>query len=94
MLGEGTDLTAHGSVQLSGDRALDLTADGRLDLKLLSGFDPDLTSSGLVTMNMTVGGTVADPFPQGHVSGDQWFALLRQAAQWLERTQRLNFLHS
>jgi translocation and assembly module TamB len=66
LLGEGTDLTAHGSVQLSGARALDLTADGRLDLKLLSSFDPDFTSSGLVTMNLTVGGTIADPLPQGH----------------------------
>ena len=27
MLGEGTDLTAHGSIQLSGTRALDLTAE-------------------------------------------------------------------
>jgi len=49
MLGEGTDLTAHGSMQLSGARPLDLAADGRLDLKLLSSFDPDLTASGLVT---------------------------------------------
>jgi translocation and assembly module TamB len=66
LVGEGTDLTAHGSVQLSGDRSLDLTADGRLDLKLLSSFDPDFTSSGLVTMNVTVGGTLAEPLPQGH----------------------------
>jgi translocation and assembly module TamB len=66
LLGEGTDLTAHGALQLSGDRALDLAANGRLDLKLLSSFDPDLTSSGLVTMNVTVGGTLVDPLPQGH----------------------------
>ncbi len=65
LVGEGTDLTAHGSMQLSGARTIDLTADGRLDLKLLSGFDPDFTSSGLVTMNLTVGGTLADPLPQG-----------------------------
>jgi translocation and assembly module TamB len=67
LLGEGTDLTAHGSVQLSGARALNLAADGRLDLKLLSTFDPDFTSSGLVTMNLTVGGTIAEPLPQGHL---------------------------
>jgi translocation and assembly module TamB len=67
MLGEGTDLTAHGTVQISGARALDLTADGRLDLKLLSSFAPDLTSSGLVTMKLTVGGTVTEPLPQGHI---------------------------
>ena len=65
LLGEGTDLTVRGSMQLSGARTLDLTADGRVDLKLLSSFDPDFTSSGLVTMNMTVGGTLGEPFPQG-----------------------------
>jgi len=65
LLGEGTDLTAHGSLQLSGARSLDFTADGRLDLKLLSSFDSDFTSSGLVAMNVTVGGTLDDPLPQG-----------------------------
>ncbi|MGA8619946.1 MAG: translocation/assembly module TamB domain-containing protein [Candidatus Sulfotelmatobacter sp.] len=67
LLGDGTDLTAHGSVQFSGDKALDLTADGRLDLKLLSTFDPNFTASGVVAMNLTVGGTLADPFPQGRL---------------------------
>ncbi len=67
LLGEGTDLTLHGSLQLSGAHSLDLAADGRLDLKLLSGFDPDFAASGLVTMNMSVGGTWADPLPQGHI---------------------------
>jgi translocation and assembly module TamB len=67
MLGEGTDLTARGSVQLSGARNLDLAAEGRLDLKLLSGFDPDIAATGLVTMNMTVGGSLADPLPQGRL---------------------------
>jgi translocation and assembly module TamB len=65
LVGEGTDLTVHGFVQLSGARTLDLTADGRLDLKLLSSFDPDFASAGIVTMNVTVGGTLAEPSPQG-----------------------------
>ncbi|MGA9712555.1 MAG: translocation/assembly module TamB domain-containing protein [Candidatus Sulfotelmatobacter sp.] len=66
-VGEGTDLTAHGSVQLSGDRKLDLTAEGHLDLKLLSSFDSNVTSSGLATLNLKVGGTLADPFPHGQL---------------------------
>jgi translocation and assembly module TamB len=65
LLGEGTDLNAHGSIHLTGTRALDLTAQGRLDLKLLSSVNPDFTSSGFVTMNVTVSGTLADPLPQG-----------------------------
>jgi translocation and assembly module TamB len=65
LVGEGTDLTARGTIQLSGARTIDLTADGRLDLKLLSSFDPDFTASGIVTMNLTVGGTLVEPMPQG-----------------------------
>lgn len=66
LVGEGADLTVHGVIQLSRSRSLDLAADGRFDMKLLSVFDPDFTSSGLVTMSMTVGGTLAEPLPQGH----------------------------
>ena len=65
VVGEATDLSAHGSIKLSGDRSLDLAADGHVDLKLLSSFYPDFTSSGLVTMNLTVGGTLTNPLPQG-----------------------------
>ncbi|HVI10063.1 MAG TPA: translocation/assembly module TamB domain-containing protein [Candidatus Binatia bacterium] len=67
LVGNGTDLTARGTVQLSGDNNLDLAADGHADLALLSAFDSDFTSSGLVTLNMTVGGTYSDPLPQGSV---------------------------
>jgi translocation and assembly module TamB len=65
LLGDGTDLTAHGSIELSGARALNLNAEGRLDLKLLAGVNPDITSSGLLSMNVTVGGTLANPLPEG-----------------------------
>jgi translocation and assembly module TamB len=66
-VGEGTDLTAHGSAHLAGSRELDLAAEGHVDLKLLNSFDPDLAASGVMTMNMTVGGTIAEPFPQGRL---------------------------
>jgi translocation and assembly module TamB len=71
LLGDGTDLTARGSVQLVEPYALDFITDGHLDLKLLSDFNSDFTSSGVVTMNMTVAGTFDDPLPQGtlQVSG-------------------------
>jgi translocation and assembly module TamB len=66
-VGEGTDLTAHGSAHLAGSRELDLAAEGHVDLKLLNSFDPDLAASGVMTMNMTLGGTIAEPFPQGRL---------------------------
>ncbi|MGC1371332.1 MAG: translocation/assembly module TamB domain-containing protein, partial [Candidatus Sulfotelmatobacter sp.] len=67
LAGDGTDLAAYGTVQLSGAHALDLTADGRADLKLLSMLDTNFATSGLVSTNLTVSGTFADPLPQGHV---------------------------
>ncbi len=67
MLGEGTDLTAHGSVQISGPRELDLSAEGRFDLKLLSGVDPNFAATGLVSLSMTVAGTLTEPLPQGRL---------------------------
>jgi translocation and assembly module TamB len=66
-VGEGTDLTARGSVHLAGLRELDLSAEGHVDLKLLNSFDSDLAASGTMTMNMTVSGTIAEPFPQGRL---------------------------
>jgi translocation and assembly module TamB len=67
MAGEGTDFTAHGSVQFAGSRDLDLTVNGKVDLKLLNSVDADFTGSGLLAMDMNVGGTVSDPLPQGHL---------------------------
>ncbi len=89
MLGEGTDISARGSVQLSGARAIDLAAEGRLDLKLLGGLDPNLSAAGLVTMNLTVGGTVAEPYPQGRLqfsSGSLSYATLPSGVNDLNGT--------
>jgi translocation and assembly module TamB len=67
LVGEGTDVTGHGSIQFTGPQALDLTADGHIDLKLLGGFDANLTSSGLATVHLNVGGSLSEPLPQGTV---------------------------
>lgn len=67
MVGEGTDLTGHGSIGFGGTRDLDLAADGQVDLKLFAGFDPDLTASGMAMVHMTVGGTLSEPMPQGTI---------------------------
>ncbi|MEO6120222.1 MAG: translocation/assembly module TamB domain-containing protein [Terriglobales bacterium] len=65
--GEGTDLTAEGSVQLAGNRALNLRANGVANLKLFQGFSPGLMSYGVTTLNMTVAGTMAKPAMTGQV---------------------------
>ena len=67
LVGEGTDVTGHGSIQFTGPRQLDLTGDGQANLALLGGFDPNLTASGLTTFHMTVGGTLNQPLPQGRI---------------------------
>lgn len=67
LIGEGTDVTAHGAIHLAGPKELDLAAEGQADLKLLGALDPNLTTSGLMTMHMTVSGTLSDPLPQGTI---------------------------
>jgi len=67
MVGEGTDITGHGSISWANSRDIDLAADGQIDLKLLGSFDPDLTASGLTSVHVTVGGTLDEPLPQGRI---------------------------
>jgi translocation and assembly module TamB len=67
LLGEGTDIRGHGSVRISPPYSLDLAADGRLDMKLLSSFDANLVTSGLASIQINVGGTFDDPLPQGQL---------------------------
>lgn len=67
LVAEGTDLSARGTLQLSGARNIDLVADGHADLKLLSTLDPNFTAAGMLSANLTVAGTMSDPFPQGRM---------------------------
>jgi len=63
--GERTDLTGNGTVELSGDRKLNLHTRGRVSLRLLESFNHDFTSSGIVTVDLNVAGTVQNPAAQG-----------------------------
>jgi translocation and assembly module TamB len=67
LIGEGTDVVGHGSIQLASPNRLDLAADGQADLRLAGSLYPDLTASGLVTVHIAVGGTWNDPLPQGTI---------------------------
>jgi translocation and assembly module TamB len=67
LVGTGTDLVAHGTAQIAGDRTLDLRADGTLNLTLLQTWVPDLTSSGNVAVGVNVTGALASPVFRGQV---------------------------
>jgi translocation and assembly module TamB len=67
MIGDGTDITGSGSIGFGGSRALDLAADGQVDVKFFSSFDPNLTASGLMTVHMTVEGSLDHALPKGTI---------------------------
>ena len=67
LVGEGTDVVGHGSIQFGGAQEYDLSADGQLDMKLAAVLDPNLTASGLMTVHVTLGGTLDQPIPQGSI---------------------------
>jgi len=67
LAGQGTDLSVVGSLRLDSERLLNLHARGEANLQLLESFDSDFTSSGIVTMDVDIGGTLARPSMQGQV---------------------------
>ena len=67
LLGEGTDLSLGGTVRMNGERELDLHAQGHANLQLIQSLNPDFTSSGEVSVDLTVGGTVNKPTTQGRL---------------------------
>jgi translocation and assembly module TamB len=67
MVGEGTDVTGHGSIAFAGTRDLALVADGQLNLNLLGIINSDITASGLMSIHLDLGGTLTEPQPQGSI---------------------------
>jgi translocation and assembly module TamB len=61
LVGTETDLTAKGTVQLTGDHALDLRSRGRVNLKLLQVINPNLVAYGPATFTVNVAGVFAHP---------------------------------
>jgi translocation and assembly module TamB len=66
-IGENTDLSGKGSVQLSGEQQLDLQAQGSVNLQLIESLNPDFTSSGKLTIDAKISGTVSRPTTQGRL---------------------------
>ncbi len=59
--GDDTDLDAQGSLSLQGNRQLDLTASGAINLKVAETLDPDLTASGSTTFQVEAHGPLTNP---------------------------------
>jgi translocation and assembly module TamB len=67
ILGDNTDLSASGSIQLGDRRQLDFKGSGKFDLKLIQTYDSDFTGSGAVTGEATVAGTLDAPLVKGRL---------------------------
>jgi len=66
--GEDTDLSAQGSLVLTGTRRLDLAASGTVNMKLAETLDPDLTASGITTFQIEAHGPLENPGLQGRIN--------------------------
>ena len=67
LVGQGTDLSLTGSVQMEDGHSLRLRAEGNASLQLIESFNPDFTTAGTVAVNVDVGGTIAAPSLQGRL---------------------------
>ena len=67
VVGDATDFSASGSVQLAGERKLDLHAEGNLGLQIVQTYDPDLTGAGTIKIDAALSGTMAQPLVHGRL---------------------------
>lgn len=67
MTSQDNRLTLTGTASFDGDRPLNLSADGSLNLKLAETVNPDLTSYGSANVNVKIGGTVSAPLMSGRM---------------------------
>jgi translocation and assembly module TamB len=67
---KGTDTNAEltGSIQFTGRRAVSLRLNGSVDLRLLNGYIPDVSTAGRADMNASVDGTLDKPRIIGRVT--------------------------
>ena len=68
IVGENTDISAHGTASLAPGHDLDLASEGHLNLALIQTLNPNFTSSGQVDISLTATGPVTDPLLQGRVN--------------------------
>jgi translocation and assembly module TamB len=67
LVGEDTDLTVAGTVNVGEEQQLALHAEGHADLALLHSFNSDFTSSGAIAVNVSLDGTISHPEWKGNL---------------------------
>jgi translocation and assembly module TamB len=67
LVGNETDVSIQGRVQLVSDHALDLRSKGRFNLKLLQGFNSNLVGNGPATFTVNIAGSSAQPQLSGRL---------------------------
>ena len=67
LIGENTDLSVTGAMQLSGERQLNFHGNGKLGLQIVQTYDPDLSGSGVLSGEMAITGALSAPIVHGTV---------------------------
>jgi translocation and assembly module TamB len=67
LVGENTDVNVLGGIGVSGDHILELRSNGRVNLKLLQGYNPDIIAYGPATFTVNVGGNMVHPQFSGRI---------------------------
>ncbi len=67
LVGEGTDVTAGGTIQFFGKYEMNMHADGRVNLRIVETLNPDFRSGGYLTVQIGVGGTLETPVLNGEI---------------------------
>ena len=65
--GTGTSLRVQGSIPLDGTTAPNLTAQGSMDVRVLRIVEPDVRSSGILSLDIRTTGSAKSPVVQGQV---------------------------
>ena len=67
LVGENTDAYVQGGIRLAGDHPIDLHTKGRVDLRLLQGYNPNIIAYGPANFTVNVAGPLAHPQMSGQV---------------------------
>jgi translocation and assembly module TamB len=65
VVGDNTDFSATGSVQLAGERKLDIHGNGEIGLQIIQTYDPDFIGSGKIKAEANLTGTLSSPLVRG-----------------------------